>query len=83
MTLLPEWGILETSVGEVVMTGVTIAPRPTSGTFDGAPTIQTPSRAEHGLEGVLLSRVAEEMMLWGRDALQRGIEGGMSDGDYF
>ncbi len=39
--------------------GVTIViPRPTSGTIDGAPNIQTPSQAEHGLEGVfVLSRV--------------------------
>jgi len=28
-----------------------IAARPTTGTFDGAPNIQTPSQAEHGLGG--------------------------------
>ena len=32
-------------------TGVAIVPRPTTGTIDGAPSIQTPSRAEHGPEG--------------------------------
>ena len=31
-----------------------IAARPTSGTFDGAPNIQTPSRAEYGLGGVFI-----------------------------
>ncbi len=31
-----------------------IAARFTTDTIDGAPTIQTPSRAEHGPEGVLL-----------------------------
>ncbi len=29
-------------------------PGPLEGTIDGAPTIQTPSRAEHGPEGVLI-----------------------------
>ncbi len=29
------------------------SPEATSGTFDGAPNIQTPSSAEHGPEGVL------------------------------
>ncbi len=31
-----------------------IAARPTTGTFDGAPHIQTPSQAEPGLEGVFI-----------------------------
>ncbi len=35
-------------------TGVNIAPGPTSGSFGGALDTQTPSRAEHGSEGVLL-----------------------------
>lgn len=30
------------------------SPRPTAGRIDGATRAQTPSRAEHGLEGVLL-----------------------------
>ncbi len=37
MTLLPEWGILETSVGEVLMTWVTIAPSPPLAESFGAP----------------------------------------------
>lgn len=36
--------------------GVIITPRPTSGTFDGAPNTQTPSRAEHGPGGVFILR---------------------------
>ncbi len=34
-------------------------------------------------EGVLLSGMAGKVVLWGSDALEREIEGGMSDGDYF
>ena len=34
--------------------GWSIASRPPQGTFDGAPNIHTPSRAEHGLEGVFI-----------------------------
>lgn len=30
------------------------SPQPTFGTIEGAPNTQTPSQAEHGLEGVLL-----------------------------
>jgi hypothetical protein len=32
------------------------SPRPTAGTINGATQIQTPSRAEHGPEGVMLFR---------------------------
>ena len=32
------------------------SPRPTSGTIEDGPQIQTPSRAEHGPEGVLILR---------------------------
>ena len=52
LTSLAQCGKLNRSLGEWRVryeTGVTIAkPRPTSGTIDGAPKNQTPSRAEHG-----------------------------------
>ncbi len=38
--------------------GVAIAPRPTSGRIAGALQTQTPSRAEHGPEGVSIFRPA-------------------------
>ncbi len=38
-------------------TGVATYPLPMAGTTDGATHIQTPSRAEHGPEGVLLFQI--------------------------
>ncbi len=34
------------------------SPQPTFGTIDGGPNIQTPSRAEHGPEGIFIFREA-------------------------
>ncbi len=45
-----------------MFTGVSIAPGPLQGTFDGAPNIQTPSMAEHGPGGVFV--LSLEPALW-------------------
>ncbi len=42
-------------------TGVTNTAGPPEGTIDGEPTIQMPSRVEHGPEGVLVFRRARPM----------------------
>jgi hypothetical protein len=63
LTLLPEWGILETSVGEVVMTGVTISPGPP----------QAQSTAQHPFRRPLGRSMAWEGVFVFKRSISKGL----------